>query len=92
MAKNDLSHSYGGAWKNDIIMIQPENNRTGVKYYCHKQHQWEMENYKSIDKHPTQSTITQMYKEALNLIIENQLQNENKYGTQVDLLTEQEIQ
>lgn len=40
-----------------------------------------MENYKSIDKHPTQSTITQMYKEALNLIIENQLQNENECGT-----------
>lgn len=51
-----------------------------------------MENYKSIDKHPTQSTITQMYKEALNLIIENQLQNENECGTKVDLLTEQEIQ
>lgn len=51
---------------------------------CYKQHWGKIENHKSADKHPTQSTITQTYKEAWNLIIENQLQNENGHGTKVD--------
>lgn len=58
---------------------------------CYKEHWGKIENHKSVDKHSTQSTITQTYKEKLNLIIESQLQNENGRD-ESRLLTEQQVQ